>query len=177
MFNQHVLCFGCGSCGLLIAGCAQAGGEKVAEAKIHCGGVNACKGQTDCKSAENSCKGQNSCKGHGFKALSRLTVTPWADTKYHNVKMPEAIWLPAVFLERISRAIDIKVSLSWFRAGLAQTALTTFWSKNQTSTGLRSLPKITCWMAENHFIIWIVSGKLSGRDARRVTFYRQYRAA
>ncbi|HZW86276.1 MAG TPA: hypothetical protein VFF41_02340 [Gallionella sp.] len=56
---------------LLIAGCAQAGGEKVAEAKIHCGGVNACKGQTDCKSAENSCKGQNSCKGHGFKALSK----------------------------------------------------------------------------------------------------------
>ncbi len=59
---------------LLVAGCAQAGGDKMAkgsEAKIHCGGVNGCQGQTDCKSASNACKGQNSCKGHGFKAMSK----------------------------------------------------------------------------------------------------------
>ena len=36
------------------------------EAKVHCGGINACKGQTECKTATNACKGQNSCKGKGF---------------------------------------------------------------------------------------------------------------
>jgi hypothetical protein len=39
--------------------------------KIHCEGVNGCKGQSDCASAKNSCKGQNSCKGEGFKELSK----------------------------------------------------------------------------------------------------------
>lgn len=38
--------------------------------KVHCYGVNACKGNTDCKTAVNSCKGQNACKAHGFKAVS-----------------------------------------------------------------------------------------------------------
>lgn len=36
---------------------------------VHCYGVNACKGQADCKTAENACKGQAACKGHGFKAM------------------------------------------------------------------------------------------------------------
>src|ERR1700690_2996775 len=31
------------------------------EAKVHCAGVNACKGQNDCKGAKNACKGQGSC--------------------------------------------------------------------------------------------------------------------
>jgi len=35
-----------------------------------CYGVNACKGQSDCKSGSHECKGQNSCKGQGFKDLS-----------------------------------------------------------------------------------------------------------
>ena len=39
-------------------------------AKVHCEGVNSCKGQSDCASAKNSCKGQNSCKGEGFKEMS-----------------------------------------------------------------------------------------------------------
>jgi hypothetical protein len=43
------------------------GGE---EAKIHCDGVNACKGQSACKSANNACKGQNSCKGKGFLEMT-----------------------------------------------------------------------------------------------------------
>lgn len=38
--------------------------------KVHCLGVNSCKGSSDCKTAENACKGQNSCKGHGFKEMS-----------------------------------------------------------------------------------------------------------
>lgn len=36
--------------------------------KVHCYGLNACKGQNDCKTADNACKGQGKCKGHGFKA-------------------------------------------------------------------------------------------------------------
>lgn len=35
-----------------------------------CYGVNACKGQSDCKSGDHACKGQNSCKGQGFKDMT-----------------------------------------------------------------------------------------------------------
>jgi hypothetical protein len=35
-------------------------------AKVHCQGVNDCKGKGSCKSADNACKGQNGCKGKGF---------------------------------------------------------------------------------------------------------------
>jgi uncharacterized membrane protein len=42
-------------------------------AKVMCFGVNACKGQSDCKSGNHDCKGQNSCKGQGFKDLSAAT--------------------------------------------------------------------------------------------------------
>lgn len=38
--------------------------------KVHCYGVQSCKGNSDCKTAEHSCKGQNACKGHGFKAVA-----------------------------------------------------------------------------------------------------------
>jgi hypothetical protein len=38
--------------------------------KIHCEGVNSCKGKSDCASAKNSCQGQNSCKGQGFKEMT-----------------------------------------------------------------------------------------------------------
>jgi len=37
---------------------------------VHCAGINSCKGQSDCKTAENACKGQNTCKGHGFLATT-----------------------------------------------------------------------------------------------------------
>ena len=39
--------------------------------KIHCEGVNACKGHNDCKTAKNACKGQASCKGTGFVAMTK----------------------------------------------------------------------------------------------------------
>ena len=39
-----------------------------ADDTVHCAGINSCKGQSDCATAENACKGQNSCKGHGFVA-------------------------------------------------------------------------------------------------------------
>ena len=37
---------------------------------VKCSGVNACKGQSACKSAANSCKGQNACKGQGWSETS-----------------------------------------------------------------------------------------------------------
>jgi hypothetical protein len=40
-------------------------------AKVKCEGVNSCKGQSDCKSAQGSCKGLNSCKGQGFKEMTQ----------------------------------------------------------------------------------------------------------
>jgi hypothetical protein len=40
-------------------------------AKGHCGGVNACKGHSSCKTANSACKGQNSCKGTGWVAASK----------------------------------------------------------------------------------------------------------
>ena len=33
---------------------------------IKCAGINACKGQSKCATAENACAGQNSCKGKGW---------------------------------------------------------------------------------------------------------------
>ena len=57
--------------GLFIAGSASPAfaesheGEAEAE-KIHCDGVNGCKGQSDCKTATNDCKGLNECKGKGY---------------------------------------------------------------------------------------------------------------
>jgi hypothetical protein len=40
-------------------------------AKVHCSGVNSCKGMSECKSAKNSCKGMNSCKGTGWVSMSQ----------------------------------------------------------------------------------------------------------
>lgn len=41
------------------------------EAKVKCEGVNACKGQSACATAQNACQGQNACKGHGYLMLSK----------------------------------------------------------------------------------------------------------
>lgn len=41
------------------------------EAKVQCGGVTGCKGQSDCMTATNACKGQNTCMGQGYKLLSK----------------------------------------------------------------------------------------------------------
>ena len=38
--------------------------------KVHCQGVNACKGKGGCKGADNACKGQNGCKGKGFVEMT-----------------------------------------------------------------------------------------------------------
>jgi len=41
-----------------------------ANTKVHCYGVNKCKGHNDCKTAKNACKGHTSCKGQGFVSVS-----------------------------------------------------------------------------------------------------------
>ncbi|HPH67633.1 MAG TPA: hypothetical protein PLF40_17875 [Kofleriaceae bacterium] len=46
-------------------GAAPTAAEKV-EKKIHCGGINECKGKSLCAAAKSSCAGQNACKGQGW---------------------------------------------------------------------------------------------------------------
>lgn len=41
------------------------------EGDVKCAGVNACKGNSSCKTADSSCKGQNSCKGTGWVKMSK----------------------------------------------------------------------------------------------------------
>jgi hypothetical protein len=36
-----------------------------------CSGVNSCKGQSECATANSSCKGQNECSGKGWISLSQ----------------------------------------------------------------------------------------------------------
>lgn len=36
---------------------------------VKCMGVNACRGQSACRSAANACKGQNSCKHRGWSVV------------------------------------------------------------------------------------------------------------
>jgi hypothetical protein len=42
-------------------------------AKVHCFGINSCKGHSACKSGNHGCKGLNSCKGQGFLDVSAKT--------------------------------------------------------------------------------------------------------
>ena len=41
--------------------------------KVHCYGLNSCKGKSDCKTLLTSCKAKNSCEGKGFKAVDAKT--------------------------------------------------------------------------------------------------------
>lgn len=54
--------------GLLLAVAPRVGhtDDKTKEAKVHCAGINSCKGQGSCSGAKNSCAGANSCKGQGW---------------------------------------------------------------------------------------------------------------
>lgn len=49
---------------------APAAGQPEKVAKVHCGGANACKGQSGCKTAGNACAGQNGCKGQGYVEIT-----------------------------------------------------------------------------------------------------------
>ena len=51
-------------------GSAMASHHETKAEKIHCDGVNACKGMSECKTAESACGGQNSCKGKGWVSMT-----------------------------------------------------------------------------------------------------------
>ena len=51
--------------GLFSAGAPMAASAGDA-AKIHCQGVNGCKGKSACSTATSGCAGQNGCKGKGW---------------------------------------------------------------------------------------------------------------
>jgi hypothetical protein len=56
---------------LFVAGAAKADSHEEGKAeKIKCEGVNGCKGQSACHTANNACAGQNSCHGKGFKMMT-----------------------------------------------------------------------------------------------------------
>ncbi len=54
----------------MAAGLFSAGAPIAASAadstKVHCEGVNACKGKSACATATSGCAGQNACKGKGW---------------------------------------------------------------------------------------------------------------
>ena len=54
--------------GLLLAVAPRVGqaDDKTKEAKVKCGGINACKGKGSCAGASNGCAGKNGCKGKGW---------------------------------------------------------------------------------------------------------------
>ncbi|UPT74875.1 MAG: hypothetical protein M0D55_03950 [Elusimicrobiota bacterium] len=47
-------------------------GKKDKDAKVHCLGVNACKGTSECGvDGAHGCSGQNACKGKGWISLTK----------------------------------------------------------------------------------------------------------
>ena len=57
---------------LFVAGSVAAAEQGAAqEAKVTCGGINACKGQSECATATSGCKGLNACKGQGIVSTSK----------------------------------------------------------------------------------------------------------
>jgi hypothetical protein len=58
--------------GLVIGGAVTAPAtDKAGDEKVSCAGVNACKGQGACATAEHSCGGKNACKGKGVVEMSK----------------------------------------------------------------------------------------------------------
>jgi len=55
---------------LMVSGAPIAGVANAEDAKVHCQGVNACKGKSACKTAANDCAGMNACKGKGWVSMT-----------------------------------------------------------------------------------------------------------
>jgi hypothetical protein len=62
---------------LTISGFATVTPVAAAGKTIMCSGVNACKGQGACKTANNECKGQAACKGQGWINSSAADCSKW----------------------------------------------------------------------------------------------------
>ncbi len=71
---------------LFLTGVALAPLSHAEEAKGHCVGANACKGQGACATASNDCKGQNACKGKGFLAMTKAECDEIEDTTFEPEK-------------------------------------------------------------------------------------------
>jgi len=71
---------------LLLAGAVASPSYSAEEAKGHCMGANACKGQSACKTATNACKGQNGCKGKGFTESTKEDCEKVEGSKFEPVK-------------------------------------------------------------------------------------------
>ena len=56
--------------GAATAPAGSSGAAVAASDKVHCYGLNQCKGKADCKTTANACKGKNACKGHGFNGMT-----------------------------------------------------------------------------------------------------------
>jgi hypothetical protein len=55
---------------LMASGAPLAGVANAEAGKVHCQGVNACKGKSACKTAANDCAGMNACKGKGWVSMT-----------------------------------------------------------------------------------------------------------
>lgn len=64
--------FATAAAGLFLSGAVVAQAtDKAADDKVHCAGVNACKGQGACAGGGHSCAGKNGCKGQGWVDASK----------------------------------------------------------------------------------------------------------
>jgi hypothetical protein len=74
---------------LLIAGTAISAPMQIAadDAKGHCMGANACKGQSACKTASNDCAGHNACKGKGFTEMTKEECDAVEGATFEPMKM------------------------------------------------------------------------------------------
>ena len=74
---------------MLLAGAAFSAPMQIAadDAKGHCMGANACKGQSACKTATNACGGQNACKGKGFTEMTKEECEKIEGAKFEPTKM------------------------------------------------------------------------------------------
>ena len=55
---------------LLVSGTLATSAMAAGGTEGKCFGVNGCKGQGACKTAQNDCKGHNACKGKGFIVMT-----------------------------------------------------------------------------------------------------------
>lgn len=55
---------------LIMTGMAAVPASAADDAKVHCMGVNACKGKSACKTATSGCAGMNACKGQGWVEMT-----------------------------------------------------------------------------------------------------------
>jgi hypothetical protein len=71
---------------LLISGAVTASADEASKSgqTVNCFGINSCKGQGSCKTAQNDCKGKNDCKSMG------ITLTTAEDCNAKGGKVIEA---------------------------------------------------------------------------------------